>query len=360
MEKESILSNIENNFRSQVNNDKNAKNSYLLVHSGKLGVNLYLAEGKTEGIFPNPKQPNHLASVGKLFTSTLVGILHEKGKLDFTDKISNYLEEEIMDKLHVYKGKDYSNDIEVRHLLNQTSGLNDVFYELLKKILENPETKITTREAVIWGKENLKPKSRPGERHFYGDTNYYLLGLIVESITNKRFHEAMHELIFQPLDMKHAYMFGFSKPLAQSEHPTAGLFINEKNLLKIQNLSELDYAGGSVVAPLDEYLKFMKALVNHEIIKKETLETMLNDYIPMGFPFIGTDYGYGIWKYKTVPIIIPEKYNCWGCVGVTGAYMFYHPKTESYLIGTFNDIRYKRKAVQFMLFKVIKELLKIN
>jgi D-alanyl-D-alanine carboxypeptidase len=230
----------------------------------------------------------------------------------------------------------------------------------LKKILENPETRITTREAIIWGKENSKPQSRPGEKHFYGDTNYYLLGLLVESVTNKHFHEVMRELIFEPLNMKHAYMFGFSKPKVKPDYPTAELYINDKNLLKFENLSRIDYAGGSVVAPLEEYLIFMKSLVNHEIIKKETLEIMLNDYIPMGFTFIGIDYGYGIWKYKTVPLIIPKKYNCWGCVGVTGAYMFYHPKTESYLIGTFNDIRYQRKAVQFMLFKVIKELLKIN
>ncbi len=354
--KKEVLSNIEHNFRSQVKNDESAKNSYLLVHSDKLRVNLNLAEG----MMANPKQSNHLASVGKLFTSTLFGILQEMGKLEFDDKIEKYLDDEIMDNLHVYKGKDYSNEIEIRHLLNQTSGLNDIFYELLKKILENPETKITTRDAILWGKENLEPKSIPGEKHFYGDTNYYLLGLIVESITNNAFHEAMHELIFNPLEMKHAYMFGFSKPLAKSDHPTAGIYIDEKNLLNYKNLSYLDYSGGSVVAPLEEYLIFMKSLVNHKIVRKETLERMLNDSIPMGFPFIGIDYGYGIWKYKTVPIIVPEKYNCWGCVGVTGAYMFYHPKTEAYLIGTFNDARYKRKSVQFMLFKVVKELLKLK
>ena len=36
--------------------------------------------------------------------------------------------------------------------------------------------------------------------------------------------------------------------------------------------------------------------------------------------------------------------------------MFYHPKTESYIIGTFNDITYRSKALRFMLSKVIRRL----
>jgi D-alanyl-D-alanine carboxypeptidase len=78
----------------------------------------------------------------------------------------------------------------------------------------------------------------------------------------------------------------------------------------------------------------------------------------MAFPMIGFNYGYSIWKVKTIPLIMPEKYNCWGCVGVTGAFMFFHPLTRSYIIGAFNDDTYKSKALQFMLRKVIKELLR--
>ncbi|MFW6257341.1 MAG: hypothetical protein ACOC11_01030 [Prolixibacteraceae bacterium] len=55
---------------------------------------------------------------------------------------------------------------------------------------------------------------------------------------------------------------------------------------------------------------------------------------------------------------MPKKYFCWGCVGITGAFMFFHPQTEAYIIGTFNDDSYTSKALQFMLMKVIKPLLK--
>jgi len=354
MKKEEILSKIEENFRKQVQKDKKVKSAFLLVNSENLNLHLNIAEGEKA----NPNQPNHLASVGKLFTATIISIFHEKGELDFEDSISKYLDEELIDGLHVYKGKDYSRDITIRNLLMQTSGLNDVFYHLLEKIQKDSDFEITPRQAVIWGKENLKPVAKPGQKFSYTDTNYYLLGLIIESITGKKFYKVVQKLIFDPLDMKNASMHGFSK--SKSKYPTAKLYINDIDLLSIEGVHHLDYAGGSVIAPLEEYLKFMKALVEGRIIKKETLERMINDDVYMGFPTIGFDYGYSIWKPRAIPILMPQKYSCWGCVGVTGAFMFYHPLTESFIIGTFNDFSYRGKALNFMVMKVIKELLKID
>ena len=349
---------IEANFRKQVRSDKNVKNAYLLVQSDKVGVNLNIAEGRTGEFEAHPSQPNHLASVGKLFTACIIGMLHDKGKLSFDDTVAKYLDDELMQGLHVFKGRDYSDELRIWHLLNQTSGLGDVFFPLLEKMIKDPGFRISTRESIQWGKENIKPKAVPGKKHLYGDTNYFLLGLIAEQIMQLEFHEIMHQMIFEPLGMKHAYMNDASQPLEKSPYPTAGVYIQNINFADFDGIAPIDYAGSSVIAPLDEYLIFMKALVNHQILKEETLQRMISDDRPMGFPNIGLRYGYAIWKFVTVPVIMPEKFNCWGCVGVTGAFMFYHPKTESYIIGTFNDMSHKTKALRFMLAKVINQLLK--
>jgi D-alanyl-D-alanine carboxypeptidase len=356
MNKLTLQSKIESAFRKQVLNDRNVKNAYLLVHSEKLGLHLNIAEGKTDGSRAHPQQPNHLASVGKLFTATLIGILYDKGLLSFDDKISNYLDDELMSNLHVYKGKNYSEEIKIRHLLNQSSGLNDVFYQLWKKLVKEPQT-ITPREAVIWGKNNLKPKFKPGKKHFYTDTNYYLLGLIIENITNKKYHEVLHQYIFEPLGMDNAYMFGYSKPSVKSDFPVAKPYINKTDALSVKGIAQIDYAGGGVIATLEEYLKFMKALVSYKLVNKNTLQQMKSDD-HRSYPTIR--YGYAIWRFITIPLFLPEKYNCWGCVGVTGAFMFYHPKTESYIIGTFNDMSYRSKALRFMLQKLIRPLLNLE
>jgi D-alanyl-D-alanine carboxypeptidase len=180
--------------------------------------------------------------------------------------------------------------------------------------------------------------------------------LIIENITGKKFHEVMHEFIFEPLEMKHAYLHGFSKPEVESAYPTAKLYFEDVNLLTLEGVHQIDYAGGSVVAPLAEFLIFMKALINQKLIKNETLKRMVNDDVKKGFPTIGFKYGYSIWKMMPIPLFIPKTFYSWGCVGITGAFMFFHPSTKSYIAGTFNDSSYKGKALRFMASKVIKEL----
>jgi D-alanyl-D-alanine carboxypeptidase len=359
MDRATVESTIESRFRKKVQRSAKVRNAYLLVHSDKLNIHMNLAEGKTGNVDAHPKQPLHLASVGKLFTATITGILHDRGELSFDDKISKFLDRELMDQLHVYKGKDYSDEIKISHLLKQNSGLNDVFYKLYKKLLKEPQV-ISPRKAVLWGKKNLKPVAEPGKKHFYTDTNYYLMGLIIENVAGKPYHEVLHELIFKPLGMKHAWMHGFSKPEVPSEFPVARLYIKNVDLFNVEGLAQIDYAGGGVVAPAEAFLLFMKALLNHRLVKKETLQQMLNDDIPMGFPTPGFNYGYSIWKFKTIPVLLPEKLTCWGCVGATGAFMFYHPKTESIIIGSFNDFSFRSKALQFMVGGVVKTLLKFK
>ena len=299
-------SRIERAFRKQVQNDRTVRGAYLLVQSEKLGVNLNIAESGN-GSSVHVDQPNHLASVGKLFTATLIAKLHEQGKLEFTDRIADYLDTELMKGLHLYRGHDYSQEITIRHLLMQTSGLYDLFYPLWKKMMTLPTFTISTRDAIEWGKEHMKPVAAPGEKHHYTDTNYYLLGFIIEGITGRPFHEVMHEMIFNPLGMRHAWMHGFSSPSQQSGHPMAGLFIKDTDFATVAGAPAIDYAGGSVTAPLSEYLLFLKALTSYRIIRKETLKQMINDDIYMGFPTVGFDYGYSIWKLKSVPLLVPPQ-----------------------------------------------------
>jgi len=350
--------NIENSFRKQVRGDSRLRSAFLLVQSDMLGVDLNIAEtGNGSAVFVD--QPNHLASVGKLFTATLIAMLYEQGKLDFEDPIGDYLDDELMKSLHVYRGRDYSGEITVRQLLMQTSGLYDVFFPLLKKMTEDPSFSITTKEAVTWGKEHMKPVAEPGKKHHYTDTNYYLLGFIVEAVSGKPFHRVMHEYIFDPLGMTRAYMHGYSAPKEESGNPRAGLYVKELDFGSVKGAHVLDYAGGSVVAPLSEYLKFMKALTAHRVLREETLRRMIDDDVHMGFPTVGFDYGYSIWKFRRVPFLMPAEMYCWGCVGVTGAFMFYHPGTETHIIGTFNDFAYRSKALNFMARNVIGELLSL-
>lgn len=350
---EQIEKSIISSFKKQVQQDPKLRNAYLLVDSEKLGIHLKMAEGSTGDKKANIKQPNYMASVGKIFTSTLIAMLNEQGKLAFDDKIDKFLEDELVIGLHVYKGKEYTNEITVEQLLNHTSGLYDCFWPLFAKLRENPELMYDPRQALAWGKENLKTVSPPGIKFHYSDTNYYLLGFIVEKLTGLPFHEALKEYIFRPLGMRNSYMLHYSEPIEETEYPLANFYGYGKNFTKVKGLAGIDYAGGGVVSTMEDLLKFMKALVEHRIVKKETLEKMKEDSETFS---LGIGYGYGIWKFRAVPLLTPKKFTCWGVAGVIGAFMFYHPLTRSYIIGNFNDLSYKSKALRFMLLKVIKQL----
>ncbi len=163
-----------------------------------------------------------MASLGKLFTSTIVGLLHDRDKLTFDDPIADYLDPALIDGLHVYRGTDYSRDIQIRHLLNQTSGLPDNFSPLLNDVIEDRTFEISPRQAVEWTKEHGKPHRSPGKRLTYTDTNYHLLGLIIENITSRPFYQVLRERIFEPLDMKHSWMLHHSDPIEEPSQPMAG------------------------------------------------------------------------------------------------------------------------------------------
>lgn len=354
MERSAAQSTIETQFRQQAQRDDKVLNAYLLVHADQLGIDLRVAEGATGNTAANTAQPIHLASVGKLFTATIIARLHDAGKLSFDDRIARYLDADLMNGLHVHRGTDYSGEIQIRQLLNQSSGLEDCFWPLLQKVTADPTMTITPRDAVLWGKENLKPKREPGVKHHYTDTNYYLLGLIVESITGRPFHEVLHEEIFDVLGMRSAFMHGYSEPAVASEYPLASLTIDGVDYANAPGFARIDYAGGGVVATLDDYLTFMRALVRHELVRPESLERMLSDE-HSSFP--GIRYGYATWRFITIPLLAPAKHNCWGCAGVTGAFMFFHPQTDAYIIGSFGDASYRSKALRYMHAKVIRPLL---
>src|SRR5690606_36227781 len=72
-------------------------------------------------------QPYFIASTTKLFTTAIILKLRSEKKLSLNDKIGNYIDKSILSGLHIYKGKDYSQELTIKHLLSHTSGLPDYF-----------------------------------------------------------------------------------------------------------------------------------------------------------------------------------------------------------------------------------------
>ncbi|MCR8643768.1 beta-lactamase family protein [Paenibacillus sp. N1-5-1-14] len=347
---------IESYFRTKVHKDPRIHNAYLLVHSDKLDIHMKLAEGVTAGQKAHADQPYFIASVGKLFTSVLIGILVEKGLLAYEDLITQYLDADLLQGLHVYKDRDYINTIQIRHLLNHTSGLPCYFEDqpkqaksILTLILDEPNRIWSQRELLDFSKAHLQARFEPGKGFHYSDTGYNLLGQIIEKITDRRHPEALRHYIFEPLGMNQSCLID-EEPIVQSKYPRAGVYIGDKNVVDYPSLG-FDYAGGGIVSTSEELLLFMRALVHGELVSLGTIERMKADKARF---FLGIDYGYGLMQFKAVPLFMPRKFEMWGNAGATGSFMFYHPALDTYIIGNLNQFRYHRHGLRIVFHTIGK------
>lgn len=127
-----------------------------------------------------------LASVTKQFTATAIMMLAEDGKLSVNDTLGKHL----TDAPAAWRG------VTIRQLMNQVSGIPS--YTEGGKL--NREKIYSSAEILGLVKDT--PMVFPaGERFHYSNTNYYLLGMIIEKVSGKSYPDFMKDRIFKPLGM---------------------------------------------------------------------------------------------------------------------------------------------------------------
>lgn len=243
----------------------------VLVWSGKNKID-YTYPGK------NNNQPFHIASIGKIMTAVIIGILSDKDMLDIDEMICNYLPDDVTENLFVYKGVDYKDQITIRQLLNHTSGIADYFESktnagsnFVDQIMNTPDKIWSPSDLVDFTRDNQKANSAPG-KFLYSDTGYVLLGLIIEKVVKRPFHEVLSEYIFKPLSMKDSYLLFGGTPI-NPKQKIAKAWFNKKEISELNMLS-CDWAGGGVVSTLSDLLLFQKAIWGGTLLSKKYLSEM--------------------------------------------------------------------------------------
>ena len=127
-----------------------------------------------------------IASVTKQFTAAGILLLVEEGKLKLDDTLGKY----ISDVPAKWSG------VTIRQLLNQTSGIPN-YTEGGKLVLD----KSYTQAEILALVKDVPPAYEAGARWSYSNTNYFLLGMIIEKVSGKSYPEFMSERIFKPLGM---------------------------------------------------------------------------------------------------------------------------------------------------------------
>ena len=138
----------------------------------------------------------HIASVSKTFTAMAVLKLCQDKLLNLDDPLSKYFNQ------FNYPG------VTIRTLLNHRSGLPNYVYFMdelgwKKKTVTNQDVLNT----LIQQKNKLKKIDPPNRKFNYCNTNYVLLALLIEKITQTTFSEHLKKTIFIPLEMNHSFVY---------------------------------------------------------------------------------------------------------------------------------------------------------
>lgn len=265
--------------------------------------------------FPSRK-PNtldsrfNLASVSKVFTSTAILQLMERGKLRLDDTFQSYF-------------PDFpSPEITIRHLLCHQSGLPDLelFEDLVKKY---PDTIINSHTVYDQIKNYYKPLHFvPGGGFEYCNNGYILLSLLVEEISGQSFGTYLQKNIFRPARMRHTMLQG---PGQVSKHMYASFATDTfSRVSELKRYKYTDYNNGAaigasdIITTVDDMLLFDQAFFGCKLLKaasiqlalkpvhtEKHMDTMEGDgtgYYCMGWemfdqPFYGRGVGHGGFKF---------------------------------------------------------------
>jgi CubicO group peptidase (beta-lactamase class C family) len=242
----------------------------------------------------------NLASVSKVFTAVAVAKLVEEGQLSYDDPIGLYVDTE-------WVSKEVGARVQVKHLLNHTSGLGhywDNWDYYANTIRELDDFKPIVSDELAF---------EPGTEYQYSNSGYLLLGVIIEKITGETYYEHIQGVILDPCGMAETGFFERDIP-----HPNlaTGYYEDEEDDGKLKNntlfLGFRGASAGGAWSTAADMHRFVLALRSDLLVSAETRE-MLWTPKPMS-----PEYGYGFQ-------IRDQWVGHWG--GFTGyeAFVFYFP-----------------------------------
>jgi D-alanyl-D-alanine carboxypeptidase len=238
---------------------------------------------------PNtPETPFMLSSVSKMFTAVTIAKLAERKQLSFDSTLGSLLPE--------YPSAEARDQVTVGHLLTMSSGIPDLF-----RVPEFWAQIATIKSPVdLWKYFATSPlQFRPGTQWSYSNSNFLLLGAIIERQTGRPFTSVIEAEIFRPLGLADTrYEVGGSpKPaLGYTRTPPAGA--RAENARWYPAWEEPKPGDDCIVctpmgggyATADDLARFADALVGNRILNRELTARVLTGYVDADY---GGRDGYG-------------------------------------------------------------------
>jgi CubicO group peptidase (beta-lactamase class C family) len=232
-----------------------------------------------------PMQVDHIFRIGsitKQFTAVAILQLMEQGKLSLQDDITQFIPD--------YPTQGYH--ITIEHLLTHTSGIKS--YTEMDDFEERMPLDFKPLDIITHFK-NQPMDFAPGTQWKYSNSGYFLLGYIIERVTNKSYAEYIEENFFRKIGMSNSLYGSNSKIIKNRAYAYSK---GEQDFENAQHLSMTQpYSAGSIMSTVEDLYKWHQALHSYKIIKKENLDKAFARYKLIDGK--ETDYGYG-WGFNNV------------------------------------------------------------
>jgi D-alanyl-D-alanine carboxypeptidase len=234
-----------------------------------------------------------IASITKTFVATVVLQLVAEGKVRLADPVERWLPGLLSN----------GSEITIRDLLDHTSGLFNYVDDpdFKRALIADPTRSWSPRELVAFANAHA-PLFPPGTDWSYSNTNYVVLGLVVEAVTGTALERELRERIFEPLglaatsfpsgtEIEGEYAHGYIGPVTLPMPPRA--LIDMTPLLSPTWL----WAAGGIVSTGDDVTSFFAALLGGRLLPADLLAAMRR-ISPQSRSGV-FQYGLGIERFST-------------------------------------------------------------
>jgi CubicO group peptidase (beta-lactamase class C family) len=281
--KDAIILNEDSDFEQLV--DKSAdlakfQGSILIAYNDEI----VLAKGY--GFADEEKQLNNtmnttyeIGSVTKQFTAAAIMQLSEKGKLSVDDTIDKYFPDYV-----------YGDKITIKNLLQMRSGIydfvnapkdffSDDFLKKFKTDKDMVESNLDPNDFLKY-LYSAKLKFEPDSKFEYSNSNYFILGLIIEKVTGTSYKEYIQSYIFKPCNMNSSNM---------DFQQTDAIGYSSSGYLSFD--PSITFSAGSICSNVIDLFKWDEALINKQVVSETSFEEMID---------AKDGYGYGIGNRSNV------------------------------------------------------------
>lgn len=221
-----------------------------------------------------------IGSVTKQFVGMCIMMLKYRGLLSYDEPIVRF-----------FPGfPQWSNRVTIRHLLQQTSGISDYLTPQFWKAVTDEGRSFSEEDIISWIGSVKELEFEPGSRWRYSNSNYVLLGAIIEKAAGKSLANFMKENIFDPLGMRSTLV---GESALMPENMATGYEYKSKTQFRQAPYTRevVGWADGNIISTVDDLFLWAQSWYSDKLLPMEEHAQAL---VPWNAPNPAeTRYGFG-------------------------------------------------------------------